>query len=171
VGQSAIATTLTNAINSNRIAPAYLFTGPRGTGKTSSARIFAKSLNCQLTDFPTAHPCGKCNSCHAIASGSALDVVEIDAASNSGVDNIRELIDSSKFAPIECRYKVYAIDEVHSLSSQAFQALLKTLEEPPNNVVFILCTTEAHKVPATIISRCQRFDFRRIGTIGHKLRL
>ena len=164
VGQSAITTTLTNAINSFRIAPAYLFTGPRGTGKTSSARILAKSLNCKSTDLPTADPCGKCNSCMSITSGTALDVVEIDAASNSGVDNIRELIDSSKFAPIECRYKVYAIDEVHSLSSQAFQALLKTLEEPPNNVVFILCTTEAHKVPATIISRCQRFDFRRIGT-------
>ena len=164
VGQSAITTTLTNAINSFRIAPAYLFTGPRGTGKTSSARILALSLNCQTSNSPTAHPCGKCSSCRAIATGSALDVVEIDAASNSGVDNIRELIDSSKFAPIECRYKVYIIDEVHSLSSQAFQALLKTLEEPPANVVFILCTTEAHKVPATIISRCQRFDFRRIGT-------
>lgn len=164
VGQSAITTTLTNAINSFRIAPAYLFTGPRGTGKTSSARILAKSLNCISSDFPTAHPCGKCNSCLCIAFSSALDVVEIDAASNSGVDNIRELMGISKFAPIECRYKVYIIDEVHSLSSQAFQALLKTLEEPPNNVVFVLCTTEAHKVPATIVSRCQRFDFRRIGT-------
>lgn len=163
VGQSAVATTLTNAINSKTIAPAYLFTGSRGTGKTSSARILAKSLNCHSSNLPTASPCGKCNSCLCIASSSALDVVEIDAASNSGVENIREVIDGCKFAPIECRYKVYIIDEVHSLSSQAFQALLKTLEEPPNNVVFVLCTTEAHKVPATIISRCQRFDFRRIG--------
>lgn len=163
VGQNAVAITLTNAINSKSIAPAYLFIGPRGTGKTSSARILAKSLNCRSSDSPTASPCGKCNSCLSIASGSALDVVEIDAASNSGVENIREVIDGCKFAPIECRYKIYVVDETHSLSSQAFQALLKTLEEPPANVVFILCTTEAHKVPATIASRCQRFDFKRIG--------
>lgn len=163
VGQAAVATTLTNAINSGRIAPAYLFTGPRGTGKTSSARILAKSLNCQSSDLPTPSPCGECNSCRAIALGSGLDVVELDAASNSGVENIREIIESCQLAPIECRYKVYVIDESHSLSNQAFQALLKTLESPPNRVVFVLCTTEVHKVPATIASRCQRFDFRRIG--------
>ncbi|MBW4642659.1 MAG: DNA polymerase III subunit gamma/tau [Goleter apudmare HA4340-LM2] len=163
VGQQAIATTLTNAITSKRIASAYLFTGPRGTGKTSSARILAKSLNCQHSDSPTPEPCGKCDSCSAIASGLSLDVVEIDAASNSGVENIRQIIDRVYVAPVNSRYKVYVLDEVHSLSSQAFQALLKTLEEPPRNVVFVLCTTEVHKVPTTIASRCQRFDFRRIG--------
>lgn len=164
VGQTAVATTLTHALDSRRIAPAYLFAGPRGTGKTSSARILSKSLNCHSSDSPSAHPCGQCNACKCIALGSALDVVEIDAASNSGVENIRETIDACKFAPIEYRYKTYIIDEVHSLSNQAFQALLKTLEEPPAHVVFILCTTEIHKVPATIRSRCQRFDFRRIAT-------
>lgn len=163
VGQQAVATTLTNAIHSGRIAPAYLFTGPRGTGKTSSARILAKSLNCQNSDSPTPLPCGQCNSCKAIASSSALDVVEIDAASNSSVENIRQTIERCQLAPIECRYKVYCIDECHSLSNQAFQALLKTLEEPPDRVVFVLCTTEVHKVPATIASRTQRFDFKRIG--------
>jgi DNA polymerase-3 subunit gamma/tau len=163
VGQRAIATTLTNAITSQRIAPAYLFTGPRGTGKTSSARIFAKSLNCQHGDFPTPTPCGLCNSCTNISKGLFLDVVEIDAASNSGVENIRQIIDRTHIVPVNSRYKVFVLDEVHSLSSQGFQALLKTLEEPPKNVVFILCTTEIHKVPATIISRCQRFDFKRIG--------
>lgn len=163
VGQSAIAQTLTNAIATNRIAPAYLFTGSRGTGKTSSARILAKSLNCTAGDLPTSDPCGKCNSCIGIAKGISLDVTELDAASNSGVDNIRELIERCQFAPVETRYKVYVVDEVHSLSSQAFQALLKTLEEPPANVVFVLCTTEVQKVPLTIASRCQRFDFKRIG--------
>jgi DNA polymerase-3 subunit gamma/tau len=163
VGQSAIAQTLTNAIATNRIAPAYLFTGSRGTGKTSSARILAKSLNCTAGDLPTSDPCGECNSCIGIAKGISLDVTELDAASNSGVDNIRELIERCQFAPVETRYKVYVIDEVHSLSSQAFQALLKTLEEPPANVVFVLCTTEVQKVPLTIASRCQRFDFKRIG--------
>ncbi|MDV2994865.1 MAG: hypothetical protein N4J56_004519 [Chroococcidiopsis sp. SAG 2025] len=163
VGQQAVATTLTNAVNSGRIAPAYLFTGPRGTGKTSSARILAKSLNCQNSDSPMPSPCGQCNSCKAIASSSALDVVEIDAASNSSVENIRETIERCQLAPIECRYKVYCIDECHSLSNQAFQALLKTLEEPPFRVVFVLCTTEVHKVPATIASRCLRFDFKRVG--------
>ncbi|MBW4433202.1 MAG: DNA polymerase III subunit gamma/tau [Pelatocladus maniniholoensis HA4357-MV3] len=162
VGQQAIATTLTNAITSGRIAPAYLFTGPRGTGKTSSARILAKSLNCQHSDSPTPEPCGKCDSCTAITGGSSLDVVEIDAASNSGVENIKQIIDRTYVAPVNSRYKVYCIDECHSLSNQAFQALLKTLEEPPANVVFVLCTTEVHKVPATIASRCQRFDFKRI---------
>jgi len=163
VGQQAIATTLSNAITTARIAPAYLFTGPRGTGKTSSARILAKSLNCQQGDSPTPSPCSKCASCTAITNGSSLDVVEIDAASNSGVENIREIISRTHVAPINSRYKIYSIDECHSLSIQAFQALLKTLEEPPANVVFVLCTTEVHKVPATIASRCQRFDFKRIG--------
>jgi len=162
VGQEAIATTLTNAIQQQRIAPAYLFTGPRGTGKTSSARIFAKSLNCLFRDVPTESPCGKCEVCTSIAKGSALDVIEIDAASNTGVDNIREIIERAQFAPVQCRYKVYIIDEVHMLSTAAFNALLKTLEEPPDRVVFVLATTDPQRVLPTIISRCQRFDFRRI---------
>lgn len=162
VGQEAIATTLSNALRQQRIAPAYLFTGARGTGKTSSARIFAKSLNCLRSDSPTPSPCGTCEVCRAIALGSALDVIEIDAASNTGVDNIRELIERAQFAPVQCRYKVYVIDEVHMLSNAAFNALLKTLEEPPNQVVFVLATTDPQRVLATIISRCQRFDFRRI---------
>ncbi|MEG4197475.1 DNA polymerase III subunit gamma/tau [Microcoleus sp. Pol12A5] len=162
VGQEAIAQTLTSAILQERIAPAYLFTGPRGTGKTSSARIFAKSLNCISTVSPTPTPCGKCNVCQEIARGSTLDVIEIDAASNTGVDNIRDLIERSQFAPVQCRYKVYVIDEVHMLSTQAFNALLKTLEEPPDRVVFVLATTDPQRVLPTIISRCQKFDFRRI---------
>ncbi len=162
VGQDAIAQTLTNAIHTQRIAPAYLFTGPRGTGKTSSARIFAKSLNCLSHDHPTPSPCGTCDVCVGITKGSTLDVIEIDAASNTGVDNIRELIERAQFAPVQCRYKVYVIDEVHMLSVSAFNALLKTLEEPPERVVFILATTDPQRVLATIISRCQRFDFRRI---------
>ena len=162
VGQSAIATTLSTALRSQRIAPAYLFTGARGTGKTSSARIFAKSLNCLNSDVPTDQPCGVCDVCVAIANGSALDIIEIDAASNTGVDNIRELIDRAQFAPVQCRFKVYVIDECHMLSTQAFNALLKTLEEPPDRVVFVLATTDPQRVLPTIISRCQRFDFRRI---------
>lgn len=162
VGQEAIATTLTNAIESQRIAPAYLFTGPRGTGKTSSARILAKSLNCLANSTPTAAPCGVCEVCKGITNGSTLDVIEIDAASNTGVDNIRELIERSQFAPVQCRYKVYVIDECHMLSTAAFNALLKTLEEPPYRVVFVLATTDPQRVLPTIISRCQRFDFRRI---------
>lgn len=162
VGQSAIANTLINAIELVKIAPAYLFTGPRGTGKTSSARILAKSLNCLATNQPTAEPCGKCDVCRAIAAGTALDVIEIDAASNTGVDNIREIIERSRFAPVQSRYKVYAIDECHMLSTAAFNALLKTLEEPPPRVVFILATTDPQRVLPTIISRCQRFDYRRI---------
>ncbi len=162
VGQEAIAQTLTNAINSRRIAPAYLFTGPRGTGKTSSARILAKSLNCLTSEVPTAEPCGKCDVCLGITQGRTLDVIEIDAASNTGVDNIRDLIEKAQFAPAQCRYKVYVIDECHMLSVAAFNSLLKTLEEPPDHVVFVLATTDPQRVLPTIISRCQRFDFRRI---------
>jgi len=162
VGQEAIATTLKNAINTLKIAPAYLFTGPRGTGKTSSARILAKSLNCLNSDKPTPQPCGKCVVCQEITKGATLDVIEIDAASNTGVDNIREIIERAQFAPVQCRYKVYVIDECHMLSTQAFNALLKTLEEPPLHVVFVLATTDPQRVLPTIISRCQRFDFRRI---------
>ncbi|PZV06884.1 MAG: DNA polymerase III subunit gamma/tau, partial [Leptolyngbya sp.] len=162
VGQEAIASTLTNAIRQEKIAPAYLFTGARGTGKTSSARILAKSLNCLSSKTPTESPCGSCEVCRAIAKGDALDVIEIDAASNTGVDNIRELIERSQFAPVQCRYKVYIIDEVHMLSTAAFNALLKTLEEPPDLVVFVLATTDPQRVLPTIISRCQRFDYRRI---------
>ncbi|MEB3210404.1 MAG: DNA polymerase III subunit gamma/tau [Leptolyngbyaceae bacterium] len=162
VGQEAIATTLSHALRQQRIAPAYLFTGPRGTGKTSSARILAKSLNCLQSDVPTEEPCGECETCQMIARGAALDVIEIDAASNTGVDNIRELIERAQFAPVQCRYKVYIIDEVHMLSTAAFNALLKTLEEPPGRVVFVLATTDPQRVLPTIISRCQRFDYRRI---------
>lgn len=162
VGQEAIAKTLSSALEQQRIAPAYLFSGPRGTGKTSSARILAKSLNCMTTSRPTAQPCGTCETCRTITRGSALDVIEIDAASNTGVDNIRELIERAQFAPVQCRYKVYVIDECHMLSTAAFNALLKTLEEPPEQVVFVLATTDPQRVLPTIISRCQRFDFRRI---------
>ncbi len=162
VGQEAIATTLTNALRLEKIAPAYLFTGPRGTGKTSSARILAKSLNCMASQVPTAQPCGKCEVCSSIASGAALDIIEIDAASNTGVDNIRELIERAQYAPVQCRYKVYIIDECHMLTTSAFNSLLKTLEEPPDRVVFVLATTDPQRVLPTIISRCQRFDYRRI---------
>ena len=162
VGQEAIAATLGNALRTGRIAPAYLFCGPRGTGKTSSARILARSLNCIGSDGPTPEPCGACELCTSIAAGNALDVIEIDAASNTGVDNIRELIERSRFAPVQARWKVYVVDECHMLSTAAFNALLKTLEEPPPRVVFVLATTDPQRVLATILSRCQRFDFRRI---------
>ena len=163
VGQDHISRTLSQAITSGRIGHAYLFSGPRGTGKTSTAKILAMALNCK--EGPTPDPCGKCESCQRIMDGSAMDVFEIDAASNRGIDEIRGLRETVKFAPAEGRYKVYIIDEVHMLTAEAFNALLKTLEEPPAHVVFILATTEAHKVPPTIQSRCQRFDFRRI-TVG-----
>tara|TARA_Y100001968_G_scaffold205583_1_gene188784 strand:+ start:489 stop:2222 length:1734 start_codon:yes stop_codon:yes gene_type:complete len=163
IGQGPIAATLKQALKSNRIAPAYLFSGPRGTGKTSSARIFAKSLNCVNSKNATTQPCGECELCKAINSGNALDIIEIDAASNTGVENIRELIERSRFAPAKARWKVYVIDECHMLSTAAFNALLKTLEEPPPQVVFILATTDPQRVLPTILSRCMRFDFRRIG--------
>ena len=162
MGQEAIAATLGNALLQNRIAPAYLFSGPRGTGKTSSARILARSLNCIGSEGPTPEPCGSCELCTSIAAGNALDVIEIDAASNTGVDNIRELIERSRFAPVQARWKVYVVDECHMLSTAAFNALLKTLEEPPPRVVFVLATTDPQRVLPTILSRCQRFDFRRI---------
>jgi len=162
VGQEAIAATLSHALRAGRIAPAYLFSGPRGTGKTSSARILARSLNCIGSEGPTPEPCGVCELCTSIAAGNALDVIEIDAASNTGVDNIRELIERSRFAPVQARWKVYVVDECHMLSTAAFNALLKTLEEPPPRVVFVLATTDPQRVLATILSRCQRFDFRRI---------
>ena len=160
VGQEHITRTLQNAISSGRVAQAYLFVGPRGIGKTSTARILAKALNC--AEGPTALPCGKCDACREIAEGRSLDVLEIDGASNNGVENIRELRDNTAYAPARGPYKIYLIDEVHMLSPGAFNALLKTLEEPPEHVKFIFATTEAQKVPATITSRCQRFDLRRI---------
>jgi len=162
VGQKFISITLKQALVTKKIAPAYLFNGPRGTGKTSSARIFAKSLNCQAFDQPTITPCCKCDLCKQITDGSALDIIEIDAASNTGVENIREIIERARFAPTQARWKVYVIDECHMLSTAASNALLKTIEEPPSRVVFILATTNPERVLNTIQSRCQKFDFRRI---------
>ncbi len=164
VGQEFISITLKQALISQKIAPAYLFNGPRGTGKTSSARIFAKSLNCLSSKQPTPNPCGKCELCIQIAEGNALDIIEIDAASNTGVENIREIIDRARFAPTQARWKVYVIDECHMLSTAASNALLKTIEEPPGRVVFILATTNPERVINTIQSRCQKFDFKRISS-------
>ena len=160
IGQDHITKTLQNAITSKRIHHAYLFTGARGIGKTTVARILARALNCEKG--PLVEPCGKCTLCTGITSGSSLDVQEIDGASNTGVDDVREIRDHTKYVPAGGRYKIYIIDEVHMLSTAAFNALLKTLEEPPPHVIFIFATTEVHKIPATILSRCQRYDFRRI---------
>jgi DNA polymerase III subunit gamma/tau len=162
IGQPHVSQTLQNAIESRRVAHAYLFTGARGVGKTSVARIFAKALNCE--QGLSAQPCNGCSNCREITQGNAVDVLEIDGASNTGVDNIRELRETIRYRPAKSRYKIYIIDEVHMLSTAAFNALLKTLEEPPEHIVFIFATTEPHKIPATILSRCQRFDFRRIAT-------
>ena len=169
-GQEHIVTTLRNQIKADRIGHAYLFCGTRGTGKTTIAKIFAKAVNCEQP--VEGSPCGECAACRAIAAGASMNVIEIDAASNNGVDNIREIVDEVAYSPAEGRYKVYIIDEVHMLSIGAFNALLKTLEEPPSYVIFILATTEVHKIPITILSRCQRYDFRRItiDTITDRLR-
>ena len=162
IGQENIVHALSNAIELNRIAHAYLLCGPRGTGKTSSARILAKSLNCK--EGPTLTPCGKCPACLDVMNSIPVDVIEIDAASNRSVEDTQAILEKIQYVPVNGRYKIYVIDEVHMLSNHAFNALLKTLEEPPENVIFILATTEPHKVLDTIISRCQRFDYRRITT-------
>lgn len=169
-GQDPIVTTLKNQIKANRIGHAYLFCGTRGTGKTSVAKIFAKAVNCE--NPADGSPCGDCAVCRAISAGASMNVIEIDAASNNGVDNIREIVDEVSYSPAEGKYKVYIIDEVHMLSIGAFNALLKTLEEPPSYVIFILATTEVHKIPVTILSRCQRYDFKRltVDTLADRIR-
>jgi DNA polymerase III subunit gamma/tau len=171
VGQTHVTRTLKNAVEQNRLAHAYLFVGPRGTGKTSTARILAKALNC--IHEPTVTPCGKCDNCREIAGGNSLDVIELDAASNRGIDDVRELRDNVRYAPAKGRFKIYIIDEVHMLTKEAANALLKTLEEPPKHVIFCLATTEPEKLPITILSRCQRFDLHRIATnlIAQQLQL
>jgi len=169
VGQQHIIQTLQNAIREQRVSHAYLFNGPRGTGKTTTAKVLAKAVNCE--HGPAIEPCNACATCVGITEGHIMDVVEIDAASNRGIDEIRDIRDKVRYAPTEVRYKVYIIDEVHMLTAEAFNALLKTLEEPPAHVIFILATTEPHKLPATIISRCQRFDFRQVSTEEQVARL
>jgi DNA polymerase-3 subunit gamma/tau len=159
LGQEHVTQTLLHALESERVAHAYLFTGPRGTGKTSTARILAKAVNCQRNGH--GEPCNECEICRSINEGRALDLIEIDAASNRGIDEIRDLREKVAFSPTQARYKVYIVDEVHMLTNEAFNALLKTLEEPPPHVIFVLATTEPHRLPATILSRCQRFDFHR----------
>ncbi|MFA6239772.1 MAG: DNA polymerase III subunit gamma/tau [Candidatus Hydrogenedentales bacterium] len=166
VGQEHITRTIQNAITSGRIGHAFLFIGSRGIGKTTTARILAKALNCESTDGPTPHPCGVCDNCRTIAAGNSIDVIEIDGASNNSVEDVRQIRENIRLVPSRCRYKIYVIDEVHQLSSSAFNALLKTLEEPPEHAIFILATTDAGKIPATIVSRCQRYDFRRVPLPG-----
>ena len=167
IGQDALVRTLSNALSLGRLAHAFVLTGVRGVGKTSTARILAKGLNCVGADGtggPTLEPCGTCEPCTAISAGRHVDVLEMDAASNTGVDDVREIIDGAAYRPVSARFKIYIIDEVHMLSKSAFNALLKTLEEPPEAVKFIFATTEIRKVPVTILSRCQRFDLRRVPT-------
>src|SRR5438270_2244596 len=160
IGQEHVQKTLTNAIESGRLAHGYIFSGQRGTGKTTVARILARCLNC--VQGPTNHPCGECASCLEIAAGGAPDVIEIDAASNRGINEMRELRENVRYRPVRDRYKIFIVDEAHQITNEAFNALLKTIEEPPPWVVFVLCTTEAHKIPATIASRCQHFSFRSV---------
>ena len=164
LGQKHIIKTLSNAVLTGKVSHAYLFTGTRGTGKTSTAKIFAKAINC-LSPLKDGSPCGECEVCKALSSANNMDILEMDAASNNSVDDIRDLIEKVKYVPVSCKYKVYIIDEVHMLTTQAFNALLKTLEEPPAYTVFILATTEVHKLPQTILSRCMRFDFRLLSTV------
>ena len=170
VGQKPLLQTIKNAIKENKIAHAYLFSGPRGTGKTSMAKLLAKALNCECNDN-TNRPCNVCENCQSINEGTHPDVIELDAASNNGVDEVRDIIDKVKYAPIMGKYKVYIIDEVHMMTPGAFNALLKTLEEPPAHVIFILATTDVHKVLPTIVSRCQRFDFTRVSKLDMKKRI
>src|SRR5690349_6136490 len=167
IGQEPMVRTLANAIKRDRLAHAFLMTGVRGVGKTSTARLIAKALNCIGPDGkggPTIDPCGECEPCRAIAEGRHIDVIEMDAASNTGVDDVREIIEAVRYAAVSARYKIYIVDEVHMLSRNAFNALLKTLEEPPAHVKFLFATTEVEKLPVTVLSRCQRFDLRRIPT-------
>ena len=168
-GQDAVVTTLRNQIEANRIGHAYLFCGTRGTGKTSAAKVFAKAVNC--TDPVNGNPCGKCESCRSISEGNSLNVIEMDAASNNGIEDARQIKDSVVYSPTNARYKVYIIDEAHQITKDAFNALLKTMEEPPAYIIFILATTEPHKIPVTILSRCQRYDFKRISTDDLEARL
>ncbi|MBC7260485.1 MAG: DNA polymerase III subunit gamma/tau, partial [Chloroflexi bacterium] len=169
IGQEHVTQTLLNALRAGRIAHAYLFAGPRGTGKTSTARVLTKAVNC--LDPQNGEPCNRCAICRSLNEGRSLDLIEIDAASNRGIDEIRALREKIAFAPSECRYKVYVIDEVHMLTNEAFNALLKTLEEPPPHAIFVLATTEPHKIPLTVLSRCQRFDFRRVSLSHLKQKL